>query len=158
MTFPTNNNCCSRLLAPCDTALGSPWTQDLSLLLGESGFPDWLFLNRGIHQLFLQLKSSEYDGHLTPLLARARDRIRYEASHSQQHADSPLLRERHGRRRRTAPSTTSPSTSYERSSASAYPKTSAVSTLLLSTRLSGRLNWRTPGDAGGGRPSLGISV
>lgn len=78
-------------LAAYETALGSPRSHDSSLLMGESAFPDWLFLLRGAKLLFRELQSPTNNGHISPLVARGV--TRWQASHSAQHANSPLLRD-----------------------------------------------------------------
>jgi hypothetical protein len=74
--------------------LGSPRPQDSSLLLGDSAFPDWLFLLRGVRQLHIELLSPTYDGPLSPLLTQGS--ARYEASHTAEHLRSHLLRDLQG--------------------------------------------------------------
>lgn len=76
-------------------ALGCPKSQGTSLLMGDSAFPDWIFLLQGVKHLCLALKSTTYAGPLKPLIAHgeARWRARWNASHVPQHANSSLLQE-----------------------------------------------------------------
>ncbi|KAH7136827.1 hypothetical protein B0J13DRAFT_640390 [Dactylonectria estremocensis] len=70
-------------------ALGSPRDNNTSLLIGESSFPDWLFLLDGVRHLLENLQATSYTGTLSPIIARGRRR--YMASHEPQHENSDLL-------------------------------------------------------------------
>lgn len=76
-------------------ALGCPKSQDISLLMGDSAFPDWLFLLQGIMHLHRALNSTTYTGQLKPLVAHgeARWKARWNASHAPQHENSSLLQD-----------------------------------------------------------------
>lgn len=59
--------------------------------MGESAFPDWLFLLRGVQQLHRELESSTYAGQLMPLIFHGA--ARWIISHAPQHVNSHLLQD-----------------------------------------------------------------
>lgn len=61
------------------------------MFIGEPAFPDWLFLIRGVLHLHQEIQSPTYDGALMLLVSHGKDR--WIASHSPEHANSPLLRD-----------------------------------------------------------------
>lgn len=72
-------------------ALGSPRDHTgLSLLIGESSFPDWIFLLNGVKHLLECLQMAPYKGLLSPVLEIGARR--WQASHEPHHAESTLLK------------------------------------------------------------------
>ncbi|RYP14063.1 hypothetical protein DL765_006597 [Monosporascus sp. GIB2] len=56
-------------------ALASPRKEDRFLLVGESGFPDWMFLLQGT-RTFIQVSGVPTDGPLTPIFSHGTERWR----------------------------------------------------------------------------------
>ena len=73
------------------TALGSPREPSASLIIGESVFPDWIFLLSGVQHLLAALESSSYSGILSPILKNGS--ARWEASHQPEHKEANILHE-----------------------------------------------------------------
>ncbi|CAJ2509927.1 Uu.00g058270.m01.CDS01 [Anthostomella pinea] len=68
-------------------ALASPRKEDGFLLIGESGFPDWMSLLQGSHT-FIQIAGVETDGLLSPVLTHGRERWHARQNSNKDH-DSP---------------------------------------------------------------------
>ncbi|KAH8686413.1 hypothetical protein BGZ61DRAFT_454452 [Ilyonectria robusta] len=70
-------------------AMGSPRDNNTSLLIGESSFPDWLFLLDGVRHILNSLQTTSYTGVLSPMIADGAKR--WIASHEPQHVKSNIL-------------------------------------------------------------------
>ena len=57
--------------------------------MGESSFPDWIFLLNGVRKLHYKLQSNNYSGMLSPILARGARR--WELSHDSKFMESDKL-------------------------------------------------------------------
>lgn len=71
------------------SAMGSPRDNNTSLLIGESSFPDWLFLLDGVRHILDSLQTTSYTGVLSPMIADGAKR--WVASHEPQHVKSNIL-------------------------------------------------------------------
>ncbi|OHE95460.1 hypothetical protein CORC01_09193 [Colletotrichum orchidophilum] len=68
-------------------ALACPRKSSDSLIMGESSFPDWLFLLRGTRSLLEELDPHTYAGPLTPMFNHGRERYLHTRDHAKVHSD-----------------------------------------------------------------------